>query len=171
MPIGKTELLDLLNAIDGALDRKIRINAVGGTALTLLGVKSSTLDVDFDANSKDSETLKKAIKLLNPGYKIDLFSNGMIFSQQLPSDYDKQCVPIPSKFRQIELFAISPLDIICSKIGRLNERDIQDIRMTIEKFKVTKDQVRKRAKLVGYAANDAIFAQNTKYVLENIFGK
>lgn len=165
MPIDKTLLLSLLEAIDGDLPSKIRINAVGGTALTLLGVKTATIDVDFDTSPSDHETLKKTLDLLRPGYRVDLFTGGMIFSQQLPSDYLRKCVPIPTKFKNIDLYSIAPVDLILSKAGRLNERDVQDILAVISKFKVRPDEVKKRGQEIGYAGSDAIYAQNLKYVL------
>lgn len=165
MPIDKTQLLSLLQAIGQNLPHKVRINAVGGTALTLLGVKSVTIDVDFDLNSVDCQVVKKVLEQLQPGYRIDLFENGMIFSQQLPEDYLKHCVAIPTKLENIELYAISPVDVIVSKAGRLNERDIQDIKAVIEKFSVKKKEISKRGEKVGYAGNDKLYLQNLQTVL------
>lgn len=45
--LDKNELLDNLRAWNSALRRKVRMVACGGTAMTLLGVKASTKDVDF----------------------------------------------------------------------------------------------------------------------------
>ncbi len=166
MPIDKTQLLSLLQAVDDNLPSKIRINAVGGTALTLLGIKSATIDVDFDTTLADHHVLKKTINELNPGYRVDFFTNGLIFSQQLPDDYLQQCTPITSKLKNIDLYSISPLDILLSKTGRLNERDIQDIKMVIEKFDIKPGQVKKRAPKIGYVGAEAHYQQNLEYVLK-----
>ncbi len=45
--LGKDELIDNLRAWNSVLRRKVRMVACGGTAMTLLGVKASTKDVDF----------------------------------------------------------------------------------------------------------------------------
>src|SRR3989338_11455036 len=45
--IDKEGLLNTISAWDGFLKRKVHLIACGGTALTLLGVKESTKDVDF----------------------------------------------------------------------------------------------------------------------------
>jgi hypothetical protein len=45
--LDKNELLDNLRAWNSIFRRKVRMIACGGTALTLLGVKTSTKDVDF----------------------------------------------------------------------------------------------------------------------------
>lgn len=165
MPIDKTQLISLLEAIDAHLPAKIRINAVGGTALTLLGIKTATIDIDFDTSSSDYQTLKKTIDELRPGYRIDLFTGGMIFSQQLPPDYLQKCIKIPAKLQNIDLHTICPLDIILSKTGRLNERDIQDIKTVMEKFEIRPSQVRKRGRKIGYVGNNANYTQNLDYVL------
>ncbi len=45
--LDKEELLDNLRAWNRVLRRKVHLIACGGTAMTLLGVKASTKDVDF----------------------------------------------------------------------------------------------------------------------------
>lgn len=45
--LDKDELLDNLRAWNRVLRRKVHLIACGGTAMTLLGVKASTKDVDF----------------------------------------------------------------------------------------------------------------------------
>lgn len=45
--INKQGLLDRISAWDSFLKRKVHLIACGGTALTLLGVKASTKDIDL----------------------------------------------------------------------------------------------------------------------------
>ncbi len=45
--IDKDRLLDTFSAWDSYLKRKVHLIACGGTALTLLGVKDSTKDIDL----------------------------------------------------------------------------------------------------------------------------
>ncbi|MHA2220396.1 MAG: hypothetical protein ACXACY_31375 [Candidatus Hodarchaeales archaeon] len=45
--IDKQSLLDKISTWDGFLKRKIHLIACSGTALTLLGIKDSTKDIDF----------------------------------------------------------------------------------------------------------------------------
>ena len=168
MPVDKQQLFSLLEAIDESLSARIRINAVGGTALTLLGLKASTIDVDFDMNKNDYVVLRKTLDALQPGYRIDLFAEGMIFSQQLPEDYLSKCVEI-RKLEKIDLYSIAPIDIVASKIGRLNERDIQDIKQILKHYRLTKRQVKLRASKIGYAGNDENYQHNLNYVLTRLF--
>ena len=45
--LDKNELLDNLREWNRYLKRKVHLIACGGTAMTLLGIKASTKDVDF----------------------------------------------------------------------------------------------------------------------------
>lgn len=45
--IDKQNLLDRLTVWDSFLKRKVHLIACGGTAMTLLGVKASTKDIDL----------------------------------------------------------------------------------------------------------------------------
>ncbi len=167
--IGKQRLFDFIEELDKELTEKIRITAVGGTAMTLLDLKNSTRDVDFESSSKNEKALLKAKETLNPGFEIDLFWNGLIFAQQLPDDYNEKAIPI-KEFEHIELFALSPLDIVVSKIARFNERDEQDIKACIQKASITKEQLKERASQLGLTA---ITAEDFRYhltlVLEQMF--
>ncbi len=59
MSLKKRFLLDFLEELDKELDRKITLVAVGGTAMTLLDLKNSTIDVDFTIPHDDLPILKK----------------------------------------------------------------------------------------------------------------
>jgi len=168
--IGKQKLIDFLEQIDKVLSSKIKLIAVGGTAMTLLGLKSSTLDIDFCLTSNQNRKIfAKTSSELPHGYRIDLYESGAIFSQQLPEDYETKAIPISTKFKNLELFALSPLDIIVTKIGRLNERDWEDIKSCIKHAKLTKQQIKQRAKQVTYAGNDELYEYNLTDVLNKCF--
>ena len=47
--LNKNRLLDILGEWNRFLKRKVHLIACGGTAMTLMGVKPSTKDVDFIA--------------------------------------------------------------------------------------------------------------------------
>lgn len=171
MEIGKSKLLSFLREIDRHLSRKIRIIAVGGTAMTLLRLKTSTIDIDFEMESKDIKEFKKAEKMFPHGFKkIDIFSDGLIFSQQLPDDHIEMAIPIKQGFSKIYLFALHPIDIVATKIGRLNPRDKQDIESCIKKYKLSAAEVKKRAEEVDYiAGRDENYGINLKHVLNTMF--
>lgn len=122
----KSDLIKWLKKLDNKLDRPIILIAVGGTAMTLLNLKESTRDVDFCIKGEDSERFRKLIK--GAKFKIDVFIDGFIFSEQLPDDYiDIANEHNEVEFKNIKLKTLNPLDIIITKAARYNERDEEDI--------------------------------------------
>lgn len=168
MQLDKGNLMKFLEDVDKNLDKHTDLIAVGGTAMTLLGLKPSTIDIDFNLSDRDAGAFRQALKAIPHGYRIDIFENGNIFSQQLPDGFEKECIPV-KHFNNINLMALHPLDIIATKIGRLNERDIQDIEACIRGFGLTRNQIRKRASVVEYAGNEENYQYNLEYVLKNLF--
>ncbi|OQA30566.1 MAG: hypothetical protein BWY55_00847 [archaeon ADurb.Bin336] len=167
--IPKEPLLTLIREIDSNLTKKIDLYAVGGTGMTLLNLKASTKDIDFNLKPNDYDEFKKALGKTIHGYKIDLFCNGEIFSQHLPQNYTTKSIPIKIKFDNINLFSIHPIDIVVTKIGRLNERDWEDIKDCIKKFNLTKEEILSRGKKVIYIGNETLYKQNLNDVLKKMF--
>ncbi len=66
--LGKEQLLDIMVEWNRFLKRRVHLIACGGTAMTLLGVKPSTKDVDFMVpNIKEFIYLTKQLKALENG--------------------------------------------------------------------------------------------------------
>jgi len=168
MPLDKSRLLDFLAVLDVELNRKITVVAVGGTAMTLLDLKPSTVDIDFTVPSTDYDDFNKALANLSHGFKVDVYIDGMIFSQALPDDYLEKSIEIVT-LKHIHLRALHPVDIVATKIGRLNERDLQDIKVCVQKFKLSKTQVQERANQVQYVGREENYNYNLRYVLNEFF--
>ncbi len=115
--IDPSSLLDFLRLVGGELSRAIVLVAAGGTALTLLGVKPSTRDIDFTGLGEDIEAFKRALGGIPHGMKVDTWPGGQVFTQFLPSDYLARSKPI-KQLTNIDLRALHPVDIIVTKIGR-----------------------------------------------------
>jgi hypothetical protein len=169
MSLDNTKLLDFLEEVDKELSRRIVVVAVGGTAMTLLKAKPSTIDVDFTIPGEFYDEFVKAMKIVNSGLKVDLFHDGAVFITMLPEDYLKKSKMIRTKLKNIQLRALDPVDIVITKIARLDERDEQDIESCIKKFKVKKSQIIKRAKEIGYSGNDDVFKGNLEIMLKKFF--
>jgi len=163
------KLIDFLKIIDKELEKEIELTAVGGTAMTLLGLKTSTIDIDFDMTLEDKKELQRVLEITPHGFKIDLFTNGYIFSQQLPDDYLKYRQPIDEKFTNIKLFTLAPIDIVATKISRLNDRDMQDIGSCIEKCQLKKEDITSRAERMDHAGNEQIPKENLRTLLREFF--
>ena len=169
MSLDNTKLLDFLGEIDKELKRKIVAVAVGGTAMTLLKAKPSTIDVDFTIPSEYYTEFETAKKIVQPGFRVDLFHDGAVFLNMLPEDYLKRSIPIKTKLKNIDLRALQPLDIVVTKIGRFDGRDEQDIGSCIRKFKLEKNQIIKRASQLGYAVSDETFQINLQNIVKKFF--
>lgn len=71
--------------------------------------------------------------------------------------------------KNIKLKALHPTDIVATKIGRLDERDLQDIQACIEKCKLTNKQIKERAQKVEYIEHTQTYKTNLSYVLQKFF--
>lgn len=172
MPFDRENLLDFIKLVDEEINEPIRIIAIGGTAMTVLGLKTSTIDVDLDfPTRKDMQTFENARRIINPGFRIDVFLGSQIFSQNIPSDYETNALPIKTRksFKEVKLFCLHPLDIVVTKLGRLNDRDVEDIQACIKKYKLTREQVKVRGQSVEEAGNERIYNENLEYVLNHFF--
>ncbi|MEX2191940.1 MAG: DUF6036 family nucleotidyltransferase [Nitrosarchaeum sp.] len=167
MSLDNTKLLGFLEEIDKELTHKIVVVAVGGTAMTLLKVKSSTIDVDFTIPDQYYADFERAMKIVQPGFQVDRYHGGMVFIVSLPEDYLKRSKPVPkTKLKKIKLLTLHPVDIIVTKIARLDERDEQDIESCMKKFKITRNQVVKRANQIPSLVHDETFQTNLKNFLK-----
>jgi hypothetical protein len=147
MSCDKPALLEFLEVINEDFTRRITLVSAGGTAMTLLDLKSSTIDIDFTIPAADRVEFKQVLKNNPPGYRVDRWTDGQIYCQKLPKDYLEKSIRI-KEFSRILLRALHPLDIVVTKIGRLNQRDIQDIEACIREFKISKAEIKARALLV-----------------------
>ncbi|MDE1863238.1 MAG: hypothetical protein KGI33_10025 [Thaumarchaeota archaeon] len=160
MSLDNTKLLDFLGEIDKELNRKIVLVAVGGTAMTLLKTKPSTIDVDFTIPVKYYADFQAALQNVQAGFQVDAYQAPMVFTTSLPEDYLKRSKPFNTGLKRIELRALHPLDIVVTKIARLDGRDKQDIVSCMKRFKITRRQILKRAKEIKSLADDQDFQDN-----------
>lgn len=65
------QLFAFLGEVAKKLDREIQLVAVGGTAMTLLNLKPSTIDIDFTGPRQDIEDFKRTEESLHHGFRID----------------------------------------------------------------------------------------------------
>ncbi len=169
MPLDKRTLLGFLEEVDKEVERRITVVAAGGTALTLLDVKPSTIDVDFTVPGEDYDELQNALTRVPHGFTVDCWKDGMVFSQILPDDYVETSIAIRTTTKNLMLKALNPVDIIVTKIGRLDQRDLEDIDACIRKFNVTRDKVARRARQIEYVGHEENYRINLRDVLERFF--
>lgn len=155
MEIRDKELFEILLEFNSYLASRIRIIAVGGTALTLLGKKASTKDVDFcfEDEKEQNRFIQSAKRLgysvdppnrlIRKDIAIDIYSGGYIFAVQLPADYKEKATLI-KEMEKIALFALSPLDLIVTKAARFNQRDDEDLRSILLNYPLDQNELVER---------------------------
>jgi hypothetical protein len=166
--LDKSELFNLLKIFDEEASKHVCLVAVGGTAMTLLDLKLSTKDIDFTVPEKDKAEFDRIRSVIPHGYQIDVWTNGTIFCLTLLDDYLSRSSGIKN-FNKIELRALHPVDIVVSKIARLDSADIEDIKACIKKYKIRKEDVKKRASTAIYVSKQEDYEYQVKWVLENLF--
>lgn len=170
MPLDKHRLMEFLEAVDEVLEEEITLVAVGGTALTLLDLKPSTRDVDFTGPEPSVRALREVLKHLPHGFKVDTWWDGFIFTTRLPGDYLDRARKLDTHrgLGAIRLLLLDPVDLVLTKVGRLDERDMEDIRTTVAAFELTAEALRERATHLEHADNEENFAYHLELVLEEI---
>ena len=163
--LDNSRLLDFLSVLDDDLRQKVTLIAVGGTGMTLINAKASTLDVDFTIPDEHYAEFERAYNLNKPGFRVDLFQGGTVFTTNLPDDYLEKTIEIKTDFKNIDLRALNPSDIVMTKISRMNARDIEDIEACIKKFSLTKEMLESRAKQIVHPANEEQWQESLKRVI------
>lgn len=171
MPLSSRQLIDFLEEVDKQLERRITLVAAGGTAMTLYRLKPSTVDVDFTGPKEDIKLFEAVSKRLQPGFKVDTWPDGQVFSQLLPADYLQKGERINTRrLKKIELRALQPLDIIATKIGRLDGRDLDDIKACVKTGRLSKKMIVERARHTQYVGRQELYDYNLETVIKELFG-
>jgi len=160
--IDKQGLLDRISAWDTFLKRKVHLIACGGTALTLLGVKPSTKDIDLIVpNLDEHEYLVSILKQLGyksvsgwgwergDGFIFDLFRGKAVHTTELlESPLEKGNHILVKEFDRIDLGVLNYYDIIISKLFRATAIDIDDclVLVTNKKQDIDIEHLKKRFK-------------------------
>lgn len=149
---GKKDLLDTLGRWNDFLRKKIHLIACGGTALTLLGIKDSTKDMDFIVPiESEYDYLIKVLQDL--GYKpvtgagwsrgdnriFDLFRGEKVHTTNLlESSLEEGNHLLLKEFSYLYLGVLNYYDIIISKLFRATGVDVDDCLALV---KARKDQI------------------------------
>ena len=70
MSLDKSRLTGFLEEIDKELSSKITLVAAGGTAMTLLDLKPSTIDMDFTGPADSIHEFKTVVEKLQVGFRV-----------------------------------------------------------------------------------------------------
>ncbi|MEI8011463.1 MAG: DUF6036 family nucleotidyltransferase [Candidatus Omnitrophota bacterium] len=145
--LNKEDLFRSMTAWNGFLKKKVHLIACGGTAMTLLGVKESTRDVDFLVPVEaEYRYLLKTLEQLGyvsasghgwkrPGelYIFDLFRGKSVFTTELldsPLDHGRHT--LIKELTHLYIGVLNHEDLIISKIFRCSSVDVEDCVMLLK---------------------------------------
>ena len=145
--INAEELFELIESISKFIEKEIKMYALGGTALTILNIKKSTMDIDINIESNgeykyickifdDLGFERKGIRWISQeGLAFDMFHGSNILGTELLPDCIDKSKFIKS-FGNIKLYTLQLEDIIISKLARGDSRDFDDIKKILEVEKI-----------------------------------
>lgn len=140
----KEELFEILEEWNHYLKRKVHLIACGGTAMTLLGVKMSTRDVDFVApDLGEHKYLTEIIQQLGyrpetqhgwqrPGetFRFDIFRGNYVHTTGLlESPLEEGNHTLVRGYSKLYIGVLNDYDLICSKLMRGDRVDYDDCLM------------------------------------------
>jgi hypothetical protein len=143
--IDKQRLIDTIAIWDSYLRRKVHLVACGGTAMTLLGIKDSTKDVDLLVPDEEAyEYLLKTLRDLgyksvsghgwarDGGFTFDLFKGKRVHTTELlESPLKAGNHVVVKEFNFITLGVLNFCDLVISKLFRGSGVDIDDCLMLL----------------------------------------
>ncbi|MBL6979480.1 MAG: hypothetical protein ISR61_11060, partial [Desulfobacteraceae bacterium] len=145
--LGKDQLLDIMGEWNRFLRRKVQLIACGGTAMTLIGVKPSTKDVDFLVPmAREYAYLTKQLKDLGykqitgsgwqrdgENFRFDLFQDNRIHTTELlVNPLEKGRHSILKEFSYLYIGILNHYDLISSKLMRGTTVDFEDCLRLVE---------------------------------------
>ncbi len=148
--LNKQTLLDELEQWNRFIKRKIHLIACGGTALTLLGIKPSTKDVDFIVpNESEYKYLIKTLKDLGYGQKTgpgwqrkgDIFiyyifqGHKIHTTELLESPLEERNHRLLKEYSYLYIGILNDYDLIASKLFRGTDVDFEDCLMLVKAHK------------------------------------
>ena len=160
--------LFLTATLDREFERKITVVVVGGTAITLYEAKTTTIDADFTIPTENFSEFLRALDMVPHGFKVPSLQASTVFSQDLLEDYLQRSRPVKARMNRMELRILDPIDIVVTKIGRLNARDKKDIQTCVKRVKITETQIKNRAKEIAYVGRQENYEINLNHVLKNL---
>ena len=160
-------IINFLKIIDDVLDTSVTLVAAGGTSMVLRNYKTVTNDVDFTVPVGYS-AFTHALNVTRTSKQVDSWVGGEIYVNELPSDY-MEIARHEADLENIKLFSLHPVDVICTKIGRLNNRDRDDIEALIRNANINASNITDRVKQMSYTGLKATYWDNLREVMKTNF--
>jgi hypothetical protein len=166
LSLGLKELLQQLEERAG-LREPIRMVIAGGMATHLYtgGRVTSDVDAEFSKRIMLPRDLLVETREGNMLYLDPTFNSTFALMHE---DYLKDAVRVPFGTQHIDVFVLSPVDLVVSKLARYNGPDPEDIEALIERLDIPAELIETRAlqAMSGYVGNLDYLRMNLREVLE-----
>ncbi len=185
--ITSKELIQTIGNWERLINFKVQLIGCGGTALTLLGIKDSTKDIDFIVPVPgEYERLMKFLRALgyeekggglghpdDPKFLYQFWVGNRVFTTDLldsPLEPGKNIAI--KKWRHIYLGALNLIDLIITKMFRGMQVDIDDCVAAYAASKIDPEKLLERyAEAAKYDLNPDKMMQNFISLAEELFEK
>jgi hypothetical protein len=170
------ELIHTIDNWERLINFRVNLIGCGGTALTLLGIKDSTKDIDFIVPVfKEHERLMKFLRSLgyeekgnglshpdDPYFLYQFWVGNRVFTTDLlDSPLDPGRNILIKKWKYIYLGALNLQDLIITKMFRGMHVDVDDCVAAFSKFEIDTEELLKRyAEAAKYDLNPEKMMQN-----------
>jgi hypothetical protein len=170
------ELIQTIDNWERLINFRVNLIGCGGTALTLLGIKDSTKDIDFIVPLvKEHERLMKFLRSLgyeekgnglahpdDPYFLYQFWVGNRVFTTDLlDSPMDPGRNIFVKKWKRIYLGALNLQDLIITKVFRGMQVDVDDCVAAFVKFEIDPQSLLKRyAEAAKYDLNPEKMMQN-----------
>lgn len=148
------------------LGAPIRMYIAGGMACHLYTAARVTTDVDAEFSKRIILPQDLVVETAD-GNMLYLDTNYNSAFALMHEDYLTDTLKVPLGTDLIEVFLLSPIDLIVSKIARFNGPDESDIAELIRTFKISASAIQERSEqaLQGYVGNAKHLQMNLRDVL------
>ncbi len=182
--LDKNQLFEILGEWNSFLKRKVHLIACGGTAMTLIGVKPSTKDVDFmSPNVREYAYLVKQLKALGykqvtssgwkrdgENFRFDIFQGNRIHTTELlNSPLEEGKHSILKEFSHLYIGILNDYDLIASKLMRGTTVDFEDCVALTEARREeidTEKLIKHFHEMISYDVGEARLKPNINHFLE-----
>ena len=136
---------DFLSRLNSAIKKKVTVVLIGGNALSTLGLKSATEDVDIVCRSSEpivANFCRDYVKKYK--VKVEFFIDGLFKNIRI-KDYLESAYPyMQDEFQNLNLKILSLPDIILTKISRSMKKDLDDVSRILHKQEIIEVELDKR---------------------------
>ena len=152
------------------LSRPLAVWLAGGMAVHLYTGSRVTTDVDAEFGARVLLPNDLAVEVtLEDGNRqmVYLDTNYNSTFALMHEDYQQDSIAVDLGLQYLQLFVLSPLDLVVSKIARLAENDRDDIVALVRRGLTTAAAIEERAKsaLAGYIGNQTRVLGNLREVV------